>query len=190
MLVSLTWYAIFSLVFYAKSLQSCVILCNPLDNSPSGSSVLRILQSGILEWIAMPSFGNCLCKFRQTRDLWGSGEPKWRSQYHFFIFEDCQVLYKWLPWEARWGGNFYGNFAFLKFIQSTYWAHTYMSGTVLGFYSTSVDNRQNSWNLTRRTVPCVFTVYLLLYGLSWSLYSLNRVRPYLTPCTAMLCTRK
>ena len=36
----------------AKSLQSCPTLCNPIDGSPLGSSVLGILQARILEWIA------------------------------------------------------------------------------------------------------------------------------------------
>ena len=32
--------------------QSCPVLCDPMDCSPPGSSVLRILQAGILEWVA------------------------------------------------------------------------------------------------------------------------------------------
>ena len=35
--------------------QSCLTLCNPLDFSPPDSSVLGILQAGMLEWVAMPS---------------------------------------------------------------------------------------------------------------------------------------
>ena len=35
-----------------KSLQSCPTLCDPIDGSPLGSSVLGILQARILEWIA------------------------------------------------------------------------------------------------------------------------------------------
>ena len=34
--------------------QSCLTLCNPMDCSPPGSSVLGILQAGILEWVAIP----------------------------------------------------------------------------------------------------------------------------------------
>ena len=34
-----------------------------------------------------------------------------------------------------------------------------MSGTVLGFYDTSVDNRQNSWSLTCRTVPLLLPFF-------------------------------
>ena len=39
----------------AESLQSCPTLCEPMDRSPPGSSVLGILQARILEWVAMPS---------------------------------------------------------------------------------------------------------------------------------------
>ena len=38
-----------------KSLQSCPTLCDPMDCSLPGSSVLGIHQAKILEWIAMPS---------------------------------------------------------------------------------------------------------------------------------------
>ena len=39
----------------AKSLQSCLALCDSMDCSPPGSSVHGILQARILEWVAMPS---------------------------------------------------------------------------------------------------------------------------------------
>ena len=37
----------------AKSLQSCPTLCDPIDGSPSGSSVPEILQARTLEWVAI-----------------------------------------------------------------------------------------------------------------------------------------
>ena len=37
----------------AKSLQSCPALCDHMDCSPLGSSVLGILQARILEWVAV-----------------------------------------------------------------------------------------------------------------------------------------
>ena len=40
---------------HAKLLQSCPTLCDPMNCSPPGSSVLRILQARVLEWIAVPS---------------------------------------------------------------------------------------------------------------------------------------
>ena len=47
--------------------QSCPTLCNPRDCSPPGSSVHGILQTRILEWVAMPS----------SR---GSSQPRNRTQ--------------------------------------------------------------------------------------------------------------
>ena len=41
----------------AKSLRSCPTLCNPIDGSPPGSSVLGILKARTLEWVAI-SFSN------------------------------------------------------------------------------------------------------------------------------------
>ena len=37
----------------AKSLQSCLTLCNPIDGSPPGSPVPGILQARVLEWGAI-----------------------------------------------------------------------------------------------------------------------------------------
>ena len=37
----------------AKSLQSCLILCDPIDGSPPGSPVPGILQARTLEWVAI-----------------------------------------------------------------------------------------------------------------------------------------
>ena len=39
----------------AKSLQSCLTLCDPIDSSPPGSSVPGILQARLLEWVPFPS---------------------------------------------------------------------------------------------------------------------------------------
>ena len=41
----------------AKSLQSYLTLCDPIDGSPLGSPVPGILQARILEWVAI-SFSN------------------------------------------------------------------------------------------------------------------------------------
>ena len=39
----------------AKSLQSCLTLCDPIDGSPLGSAVSGILQARTLEWVAISS---------------------------------------------------------------------------------------------------------------------------------------
>ena len=45
----------------ARSLQSCLTLCDPTDGSPPGSPVPGILQARTLEWVAI-SFSNLPCK--------------------------------------------------------------------------------------------------------------------------------
>ena len=41
---------------HGKSLQLCQALCDPMDCSPPGSSVHRILQARILEWVTISFF--------------------------------------------------------------------------------------------------------------------------------------
>ena len=41
----------------AKSLQSCLTLCDPIDGSSPGSPIPGILQARTLEWVAI-SFSN------------------------------------------------------------------------------------------------------------------------------------
>ena len=41
----------------AKSCQSCLTLCDPMDGSPPGSPVPGILQARTMEWVAI-SFSN------------------------------------------------------------------------------------------------------------------------------------
>ena len=41
----------------AKSLQSCLTLCDPIDGLLPGSSVSEILQARTLEWVAI-AFSN------------------------------------------------------------------------------------------------------------------------------------
>ena len=50
----------------AKSLQSCLTLCDPIDGSPPGSSIQGIFQARLLEWGA---FAFSL----STPLLWGKG---------------------------------------------------------------------------------------------------------------------
>ena len=64
--------------------QLCMILCDPMDCSPPGSSVHGILQARTLEWVAMssskrsslPRDQNCICCIGR------------------------QILYHWTTWEA------------------------------------------------------------------------------------------
>ena len=50
-------YTYIYMLCYAKSLQSCPTLCDPIDGSPPGSPVPGILQVRTLEWVTI-SFSN------------------------------------------------------------------------------------------------------------------------------------
>ena len=66
----------------AQSLQSCSTFCDPTDCSRPGSSVHGILQSRILEWVAMPS----------SR---GSSQPRGQTCISSISCVGRQVLYHW-----------------------------------------------------------------------------------------------
>ena len=55
--ISIAWYAHAAAAAATKLLQSCPTLCDPIDGSPPGSPVPRILQARTLEWVAI-SFSN------------------------------------------------------------------------------------------------------------------------------------
>ena len=68
--------------------QSCPALCNPIDCSPPGSSVHRIFQSRILEWVVMAS----------SR---GSSRPRDRTHVSCISCISRWVLYHWATQEAQ-----------------------------------------------------------------------------------------
>ena len=65
----------------AKSLQSCLTLCDPIDGSPPGSSVHGIFQARILEWDAISfSRGSSLPRDRTLLSCISC--IGWRIVYH------------------------------------------------------------------------------------------------------------
>ena len=58
----------------AKSFQSCLTLCDPIDSSPPGSAIPGILQARTLEWVAI-SFSN---SFRPKHKYFQT-LPNWRA---------------------------------------------------------------------------------------------------------------
>ena len=65
---------------HAKSLQSCLTLCDLMDCSPPGSSIHGILQARILEWVAISS-----CR--------GSSQPENRTHVSYVSCVGRWVLY-------------------------------------------------------------------------------------------------
>ena len=53
----------------AKLLQSCLTLCDPIDGSLPGSSVLGILQAKVLEWVAIAFSMTNLDSILKSRDI-------------------------------------------------------------------------------------------------------------------------
>jgi len=68
--------------FAAKSLQSCLTLCDPIDGSPPASPVPGILQARTLEWVAI-SFSNAWkwkVKVKSFSCVWLFATP-WTAAY-------------------------------------------------------------------------------------------------------------
>ena len=66
----------------AKSLQSCLTLCDPIDSSPTGSTIPGILQARTLEWVAI-SFSNAWkwkVKVKLLSRVWPSATP-WTAAF-------------------------------------------------------------------------------------------------------------
>ena len=69
----------------AKSLQSCPILCDPIDGSPPGSPIPGILQARTVEWVAI-SFSNAWklkkwkVKVKSLSRVWPSATP-WTAAF-------------------------------------------------------------------------------------------------------------
>ena len=78
------------LVLCVRWLQSCPILCDPMDRSPAGSSVCGILQARTLEWVSMPS----------SR---GSSQPRVWTRISYVFCIGRRVLYHWHLLEDRHG---------------------------------------------------------------------------------------
>ena len=61
----------------AKSLQSCLTLCDPIDGRPSGSPVPGILQARTLDWVAI-SFSSAIsfleCGLQNTASVFSSSQ--------------------------------------------------------------------------------------------------------------------
>ena len=86
-------YILASSAAAAKSLQSCQTLCDPIDGSPPGSPVPRILQARTLEWVAI-SFSNAWkwkVKVKSLSRVWLLATP-WTAAYHGLLYPASKVL--------------------------------------------------------------------------------------------------
>ena len=77
---------------------SCLTLCNPMDYSLPSSSVHGILQTRILEWVAIPFSGGSSQQKEQTHVscidrliLYRLSHQ--RSPYSVYLFKNCLFFY-------------------------------------------------------------------------------------------------
>ena len=75
----------------AKSLQSCPILCHPIDGSPPGSTVSGILQAGTLEWVAI-----CKADSGQSWRWWWLGMAKEEIAQNERVWDLFSNLNHWI----------------------------------------------------------------------------------------------
>ena len=73
--------------FFCVCMQSCPILCNPMDCRPRGSAVHGIFQARILEWVVL-SYSR------------GSSQPRDRTHGSCISCIGSQILYHCATWEA------------------------------------------------------------------------------------------
>ena len=75
-------YAAAAAAAAAKSLQSCLTLCDPIDGSPPGPSVPGILQARVLEWVAISSSNawKWKVKVKSLSRVWLLATP-WTAAY-------------------------------------------------------------------------------------------------------------
>ena len=66
----------------AKSLQSCLTLCDPIDSSPPGSAIPGILQARTLEWVVISFFNawKWKVKVKSLSRVWLLATP-WTAAY-------------------------------------------------------------------------------------------------------------
>ena len=77
--------------FMLLRVQSCPTLCDPMDWSSPGCAVHGILQTSILEWVAISS---------SRGSFWSRGSSWPRGRTHISCIGRW-ILYHWATWEAH-----------------------------------------------------------------------------------------
>ena len=106
-----------SWVLFAKSLQWCPTLCDPIDSRPPGSPVPGILQARTLEWVAI-SFSNAwkwkvkvksLSRVRLFATPWTAAyqapPPMGFSRQEYWSGGHCLLHEFSLTWNKKQNGN-------------------------------------------------------------------------------------
>ena len=94
-------------MLHAEFLQLCLTLCEPMDCSPPGSSVLGVSQARILEWVAISfSRGSSRPRDRtQVSHIAGRGFNLWATREAQDICGDNTKSYPCRVWENQGQSN-------------------------------------------------------------------------------------
>ena len=116
----------------AKSLQSCLTLCDPIEGSPPGTPIPGILQARTLEWVAI-SFSN---------------EWKWKVKVKSF----SRVQLVATPWTTAYQAP-----PSMGFSRQEYWSGVPLPSPVL---DAKVDEKQPPPNQSTKIQSLVFKEYM------------------------------
>ena len=130
----------------AKPLQSCPTLCDPIDGSPPGSPIPRILQARTLEWIAI-SFSSA----------W-KWKVKVKSLSHVWLFAT--------PWTAAFQAP-----PSMGFSRQEYWSGVPLSSLIVSRECVIFLVLSHHW----KGLKCYSCYSLVLFG-KWRIESPRRVR--------------
>ena len=135
-------FASASVAAAAKSLQSCLTLCDPIDGSPPGSPVPGILQAKTLEWVAI-SFSNA----------W-----KWKVKVKLL----SRVRFLETPWTAAHQAPLSMGFSRQEYWSGVPWPSPYsvLELPKLNAYSTSF---HCIWRLSKTMIPLQVQLWLHLF---------------------------
>ena len=105
----------------AKSLQSCLTVCNPVDCSPPGSSIHGIFQARVPEWVALAFSGHLLLQRIKSQLLWPLTFTTHFKEFRMEIRNEvlCVFWEKWADHVFRWLD------VFRRFYKPNSWISTY-----------------------------------------------------------------
>ena len=146
---------VYSAAAAAKSLQSCLTLCDPIDGSPPGSPVPEILQARTLEWVAI-SFSSA----------W-KGKVKVKSFSRVRLFET--------PWTAAHQAP-----PSMGFSRQEYWSGVPSPSPSSGLIVSKANKKSNTWNFWYHLGIRIWILLVELLIVEWFCIHFNVMYRYLS----------
>ena len=126
----------------AKSLQSCLTLCDPIDGSPPGCPIPWILQARTLEWVAI-SFSNA---------------RKWKEK----VKSLSSVRLLATPWTAA----YQAPPPSMGFSRQEYWSGVPLPSLICGLFM--LNYGKNHHNIVKSFSSVQSLIYVWLFATPWT----------------------